>query len=1002
MFWRTFLPLIWTYLIVLTILSCNKLPPEYDVRKSSDYPAYQKDSMEFEKRLIWAVDNGVPQKAIDTLKPTLSLLEALNKKYRDSAFWATYLYTLFDVGLENQFIGQWDSSYSYLQKAYDLSVKLWGPDVLIGTMCLNKLAFYNQFKGNYDKYHEYLFKSFDIRRRILNKNDLFLSFSLGNIADYYFDIGDKAKGKLYMDKALEIFKYHYTLWKEKENPKKRDSLLALYGYMPTLPKTVNGMLTNIPLRYGRFMISKLQEAIDHRDFKMADDYFLEFQSLVRENPEIKSRTEARLYQQKALYHMQKGDFATSYAYLDTLKEIQKNSQSGLPWVYDQIAFTLAKEGKRNEAKKLLNDKVFNKTKDDLLQYKYSRMADLYLEDSSFQQVIQICDSAYHVILKSNYAHLFTPRLFKFSEYDPAAIKQLLYFIHQDMQARYALLQTNADPAYKKGVVDLFDFFNSGLVYLQENNFSEEGKISQEFELYPAYEKAMSTAYSLYSQEADAKYSTMILRWSESHKAIALKNAIDLKSDLYNSESKPKTVQELIEKQILLQGINNKILALQRDTASHKDTVLIENLRRSVLKITGDIEVIKENNKNLIAAFLDPAARINYPEPEIKIYLQRHQAVLIDYFCGNDHIYATVVTPTDQFTYSIILNPGDLKKMKIYYASNSSATAWTDTSLASELYTLLLKPLEDKLILKKLIIIPDGILFRIPFESLIAPDGAYLVEKHAIQYEYSSKLLLRKSYTESKTNYAGFAPEYTGREEIIVSNDQSKILEKTYAESRAMLGSLKFNVPEVEQAAKIMGGKSFVGPIVDKSSFLENSKDARIVHLAMHAITDDDNADYSQLFFKSKQGTEPLFAYELNEYEMHTELAILSACNTGVGNYRRGDGVKSLARAFKVSGCKNILMSLWPANDASTKDIVLSFLIKLKQGIGKAEALREAKLDYLKGATAELKHPYYWAGLVLIGDNEPMFSPIPLWIWILMSIITLTLLSRYFIKIIKSF
>ena len=100
---------------------------------------------------------------------------------------------------------------------------------------------------------------------------------------------------------------------------------------------------------------------------------------------------------------------------------------------------------------------------------------------------------------------------------------------------------------------------------------------------------------------------------------------------------------------------------------------------------------------------------------------------------------------------------------------------------------------------------------------------------------------------------------------------------------------------------------------------------------------------------------------------------LSACNTGAGKYQHGNGVESLAKAFKQAGCNNIVMSLWPVNDASTKEIVVGFIQNLKKGLGKADDLAKSKKDYLAMAPEELKHPYYWAGLVLIGDNEPMFG-----------------------------
>jgi len=85
------------------------------------------------------------------------------------------------------------------------------------------------------------------------------------------------------------------------------------------------------------------------------------------------------------------------------------------------------------------------------------------------------------------------------------------------------------------------------------------------------------------------------------------------------------------------------------------------------------------------------------------------------------------------------------------------------------------------------------------------------------------------------------------------------------------------------------------------------------------------------------------------------------------------------------------MSLWPANDASTKQIVVGFLSNLRAGMGKADALRTAKLDYLSTNETNLRQPYYWAGLVLIGDNDAMSFSNP-WLGITSFVALLFLLS----------
>ncbi|HRD83453.1 MAG TPA: CHAT domain-containing protein, partial [Saprospiraceae bacterium] len=87
--------------------------------------------------------------------------------------------------------------------------------------------------------------------------------------------------------------------------------------------------------------------------------------------------------------------------------------------------------------------------------------------------------------------------------------------------------------------------------------------------------------------------------------------------------------------------------------------------------------------------------------------------------------------------------------------------------------------------------------------------------------------------------------------------------------------------------------------------------------------------------------------------------VLSACQTGIGKLRRGEGIISLSRAFAYAGAKGIIATLWSVNDKKTKDFMLLFYRHL-QTKPAAEALREARREYLNAHKGEAAHPYYWA------------------------------------------
>ena len=101
------------------------------------------------------------------------------------------------------------------------------------------------------------------------------------------------------------------------------------------------------------------------------------------------------------------------------------------------------------------------------------------------------------------------------------------------------------------------------------------------------------------------------------------------------------------------------------------------------------------------------------------------------------------------------------------------------------------------------------------------------------------------------------------------------------------------------------------------------------------------------------------------------MAVLTACQTGVGKINKGEGVMSLSRAFTYAGCPSLVMSLWSIPNKSTSQLTESFFENLSKGLPKDKALQQTKLAYLENAPSYLSHPIYWAGLVATDDLSPV-------------------------------
>ena len=104
----------------------------------------------------------------------------------------------------------------------------------------------------------------------------------------------------------------------------------------------------------------------------------------------------------------------------------------------------------------------------------------------------------------------------------------------------------------------------------------------------------------------------------------------------------------------------------------------------------------------------------------------------------------------------------------------------------------------------------------------------------------------------------------------------------------------------------------------------------------------------------------------------TELAVLSACETGLGKIQVGEGVFGLRRAFMLAGAKTLVMSLWKVPDRQTQELMVHFYRQILQGQPRAEALREAQ----RALQAQYPHPYYWGAFICLGDPSPLPSPNP--------------------------
>ena len=244
--------------------------------------------------------------------------------------------------------------------------------------------------------------------------------------------------------------------------------------------------------------------------------------------------------------------------------------------------------------------------------------------------------------------------------------------------------------------------------------------------------------------------------------------------------------------------------------------------------------------------------------------------------------------------------------------------------------------------KKLTIIPDGALHYFPFEALVLDEKMPLLS-------YASSLFL---YQEQKNAQSTFSTVKIGA--FSASNIHSKLPRAT---------------EEINSILNIFEGTPFLN--ATKADFVINANEFNVLHLAMHSKINEVHPEFSSLDFYGENDNQ-LFISELYNESLNANLVVLSACDTGNGFYENGEGVICLSRAFNYAGIPSTVMSLWKVDDEATAIIMAYFYKHLKKGEAKDEALKNAKLDYLKNTKDELlKHPYYWSGFVITGNTDAL-------------------------------
>lgn len=478
-----------------------------------------------------------------------------------------------------------------------------------------------------------------------------------------------------------------------------------------------------------------------------------------------------------------------------------------------------------------------------------------------------------------------------------------------------------------------------------------------------YEKAMELAYRLYLENKNENYLETAFQIAERSKSSLLVQSLQDTEAHYIGGVPLDLIEKEKELTIEISFYENKLFKTKNEADKSKMEQALFHKREDLDKL------IRQLEKDYPKYYEEKYSRNEIRIEDIQHQQNENQA-FIQFFYGADACYIITI---DKETAKIVKQERnqDLEKNIATFLSSMNSNYHFEhgeenyknyTSAAHYLYQQLIEPINSIIKEKQLSISPDGILSYIPFEALLYEEtnsmadyrkAAYLIKKHSIHYAFSAGLNYKNK--QQKNNYAtsfgGYAPDY----------------------GKGSLQQLHWNGEEVNNAANIFNGNAYTGDRANKAHFMTHKNESQILHLAMHANADSINPMHSRLLFGEKNDTESLYAYELCNMDISSELVVLSACETGAGQLINGEGVMSLARSFFYAGCPSVIMSQWQLDDRTSTEIMQAFYQYLNDGKNKSEALRLAKLDFIRKSGPIKANPIYWANIVAVGNPRPIKS-----------------------------
>ncbi|WP_271728682.1 CHAT domain-containing protein [Aquimarina algiphila] len=893
-----------------------------------------------------------------------------------------------NLGILYKNISRYEKALYFQEKSLSINRSVFGPESLKAGNDYNNIGNIYSYLGKPYKAMEYLRKDLEITIKNLGKHHLYTGYSYINIGGIYHDLNQYDESLDCYKKAISIFIKEKSFY----------PLSVAYNNMTNLLRD-RGEFDNALQYYkkGLGIAFEIYEK-DHPNiaacywnmgaiFENKQEYekaLINFKKALLIYKETYGENQsdiAVLYNNIGNVYLHKKDFTKALRYYEkALQIVERIFEKDNP----EIARINIAMGNLYLQKEMYNNALFYYRKSlDILQNSdeqtllnlqlLNQIATVYSKQKAYQKAIEYFDKALVANLKNDDYHS-KEKFFNPDQYYNS--KSLLKTIHgkaKTLQLRYLTDNKILDLEQCNVIYKEADIL---INHIRQSFQNYQDKITLAKQAKEIYADAIQTQLLLYKNKQDRESLEQAFYYAEKSKGNTLKELLNtthaknftgLPNNLLEAEKILKTDRAFYQSQIIDEKSNTSSI----------DTLKIKKYENKLFDINRKqdslTKVLEKNYPNYHQLkYQNDIVTVNDIQQQLD-----DKTTVLEFFTGDSISYAFTISKNN-IAVQKLATPKLTEQVEDFRKSIIDQDVKSYKKQASALYNKLINPIADQLVGDQLIIVPDGPLWHLNFDLLLAKEDdsnnpevlSYLLKDYAITYANSANLL----FAPFKTNPSS----QTLQECLAFSFSDSTQSGETRAMPLATLRSAGGDLPgtreEIKAISDIIDGQYYYGSQAVEANFKKNAGQYNILHLALHGEVDNERPENSKLYFtKNKDTIEDnlLYSHELFALNIPAELTVLSACNTGTGKIAKGEGIMSLGNAFQYAGTKSLLLTNWEVSDKTTPEVMKYFYINLREGMNKGKALQQAKLQYIAAADINRTAPFYWGAFYLVGDAAPM-------------------------------